>query len=167
MLPRALLQYLQPEVRFRLPDAFSKVKRSNIMSRVRGQDTKPELLVRRILHGLGYRFRLHRRDLPGSPDIVLPRYRKVVFVHGCFWHGHEDCPRAVRPMSNVEFWNRKLDGNKRRDLETQHQLTGQGWGVLVVWQCQTKNADSLRRRLQTFLREEGGNIGEDATERKI
>lgn len=134
------------------------------MARVRGQDTKPELVVRRLLHSMGYRFRLHRRDLPGSPDIVLPGYRKVVFVHGCFWHGHEECHRAARPTSNAEFWNRKLDGNKRRDIETHQQLSSLGWQILVVWQCQAKNTDVLRERLQTFLRSEGESFGEDAAQ---
>ncbi len=92
-------------------DAFSREKRSQIMSRVSGKNTKPELIVRSQLHKLGYRFRLHRKDLPGKPDITLPKHKKVIFVHGCFWHGHTDCRRSKRPTSNEKFWNEKLDKN--------------------------------------------------------
>jgi DNA mismatch endonuclease (patch repair protein) len=115
-------------------DKFTPEERSRVMSRVKGRDTKPERIVRSLLHSLGYRFRLHRRDLPGKPDIVLPKYRKVVFVHGCFWHGHESCPRAARPTSNVEFWNTKIDSNIRRDQSAQEELAKLGWSCFIVWQ---------------------------------
>ncbi len=134
-----------------MPDKFSSEKRSAVMARVRGRDTKPEIAVRRILHSLGYRFRLHRRDLPGNPDIVLPRHRKIIFVHGCFWHGHSGCARASRPATNVDFWNRKLDGNKQRDAQTLQKLGELGWDVLVVWQCRTKDAAALKESLRQFM----------------
>jgi DNA mismatch endonuclease (patch repair protein) len=105
-----------------------------MMAAVRGKNTKPELAVRSALFARGYRYRLHRRDLPGSPDIVLPRYRVAVFVHGCFWHGH-DCPRGRRPTSNVEFWCAKLDGNLARDRANRAALEAAGWAVAVIWQC--------------------------------
>jgi DNA mismatch endonuclease (patch repair protein) len=105
------------------------------MSGIRGRDTQPELAVRRILHACGLRYRLHVRRLPGRPDIVLPRYRAVVFVHGCFWHQHAGCPYAYRPKSNREFWESKLDGNVARD-ELQQRILGElGWRVFVVWEC--------------------------------
>ncbi len=122
------------------------------MSRVRGRDTTPEKAVRRLLHRMGYRFRLHRKDLPGTPDIVLPRHGKVVFVHGCFWHGHADCPRAARPATNAEFWARKLDRNLERDARAQAALAEQGWRSLVVWQCELRDEEALRRRLGRFMR---------------
>lgn len=99
---------------------------------------------------MGYRFRLNRRDLPGAPDIVLPRHKKVVFVHGCFWHGHA-CPRGKRPETNADFWNAKLDANLRRDRESQERLQEQGWLVLVVWECELKSPDSLREKLLAFM----------------
>ncbi len=121
------------------------------MSRVRQKDTKPEMVVRSALHGMGFRFRLHRRDLPGTPDIVLPRYRKVVFVHGCFWHQHEGCRRASRPATNIEFWNRKLDANMVRDALVAAQLRALGWEPLVVWQCATRDMAGLRAALSELI----------------
>lgn len=116
-------------------------QRSRNMSHVRGRNTKPELTVRRLLHSMGYRFRLHRKDLPGHPDIVLPKYHKVIFVHGCFWHGHEGCRKAARPSTNVDFWNRKLDGNLARDRRVREELTALGWGTIVIWQCELSRPD--------------------------
>lgn len=127
------------------------------MSRVKNRNTKPELVVRSLLHRMGYRFRLHRRDLPGNPDIVLPRHRKVILVHGCFWHGH-DCPRGKRPATNQEFWEPKLDKNAARDRENQARLRERGMGVLVVWGCQVKDEEALRDRLKSYL--EGGEAEE-------
>src|SRR5688572_2860168 len=98
-----------------MADTFTKAKRSEIMSHIGGKDTAPELLVRRLLHALGFRFRLHRTDLPGKPDIVLPRHRKVVLIHGCFWHSHSGCPRAALPTTNGEFWRKKIGDNQARD----------------------------------------------------
>ena len=133
-----------------MADTHTKEQRSRNMARVKNKNTAPEILVRSLLHRMGYRFRLHRRDLPGSPDIVLPRHKKVIFVHGCFWHGH-DCPRGKRPSTNREFWDAKLDRNIERDRAARKGLTELGWQYLVVWQCQTKNEDDLRTQLQDFL----------------
>lgn len=112
------------------------------MSRVKGRDTRPELYVRRALWSAGFRYRLHRKDLPGGPDIVLAKYRIAVFVHGCFWHQH-DCPRAKRPASNVAYWNRKLDGNLERDGRNLAQLEKMGWRVIVLWECELRSATSF------------------------
>jgi DNA mismatch endonuclease (patch repair protein) len=135
-------------------DVYEKKKRSEIMSRVKRRDTGPELLVRSTVHSLGYRFRLYRPDLPGKPDITLPKHRKVIFVHGCFWHGHKRCPRAERPTTNIAFWRKKLDSNIARDKRNIRQLKKDGWHVLVVWQCQTKKHETLERTLSKFLNEE-------------
>lgn len=134
-----------------MTDVFSKEKRSWIMSRVKGRDTKPEILVRSFVHRMGFRFRVHRRDLPGSPDIVLPRHGKVIFVHGCFWHGHRGCHRSQRPTTNKKFWNKKLEGNIERDNRFRRMLHGLGWKVLIVWQCETRKPDKLFGKLERFL----------------
>ena len=135
-------------------DTFSPAKRSAIMSRIGGKDTLPEIRVRRLLHALGYRFRLHRKDLPGKPDIVLPRHRKVIFVHGCFWHGHPRCRRATLPTTNIEFWQTKIGKNKNRDQKAQRQLRASGWKFLVLWQCQIKDVQILADKLTAFLVDE-------------
>jgi DNA mismatch endonuclease (patch repair protein) len=134
-----------------MTDVFSPAKRSWIMSRVKNRNTKPEFVVRSFVHRLGYRFRLHRRDLPGNPDIVLPRHRKVIFVHGCFWHSHINCSRSKRPSTNKAFWNRKLDQNIKRDKSFKGKLQNMGWKVLVVWQCETQKPQKLLKRLERFL----------------
>lgn len=121
------------------------------MSRISGGNTKPEIVVRKMLHAMGYRFRLHVHSLPGNPDIVLPRYRKAIFVHGCFWHGHEGCPRSKRPTTNVDFWNTKIDANIRRDLVTLQNLASAKWDVLVVWGCEIKRHDVLIEKLHYFM----------------
>lgn len=120
------------------------------MSRVCGKDTSPELRVRSALHRLGFRFRLHRDDLPGRPDIVLPKHNAVIFVHGCFWHGHRNCSRSTRPTSNVPFWNKKLDKNTLRDRKARRALLSLGWKVLIIWECQV-GAGNLSNRLKRFL----------------
>ncbi|RKX59739.1 MAG: very short patch repair endonuclease [Thermodesulfobacteriota bacterium] len=132
-------------------DIFSREKRSQIMSRVSGKNTKPEIAVRSLLHNLGYRFRLHRKDLPGKPDITLPKHKKVIFVHGCFWHGHTDCSRSKRPSTNEEFWREKLDKNIERDKASVKALEQLGWGVLTVWTCEVKDKDKLKTKLLSFL----------------
>jgi DNA mismatch endonuclease (patch repair protein) len=137
-----------------MTDVFSKEKRSWIMSRVKGRDTKPEILVRSLVHRMGYRFRIHGRELPGNPDIVLPRHGKVIFVHGCFWHGHNRCPRSKRPTTNKSFWNKKLDGNIKRDRRFRRSLVHKGWRILVVWQCEMREPDRLLRKLEKFLHDE-------------
>jgi DNA mismatch endonuclease, patch repair protein len=136
-----------------MADNLTAQQRRLNMSRVKGRDTKPELLVRSIVHGLGYRFRLHGKGLPGRPDLVLPRHGKVIFVHGCFWHGHAGCRRAARPSTNREFWDRKIDGNVARDAANVRALRRAGWKVLVVWQCATKDRARLEKRLGKFLSE--------------
>lgn len=135
-------------------DTLSPQQRSERMSRVRGRDTKPELMVRRIAHGLGYRFRLHRRDLPGTPDLVFPSRRKVIFVHGCFWHRHHDpaCKLARMPKSRLDFWATKLENNKNRDEKNIVRLHDLGWQTLVIWECQTGDREALRVRIREFLK---------------
>jgi len=132
-------------------DKFTPAKRSEIMGRIKGRDTGPEKQVRSLLHRMGYRFRLHRKDLPGKPDIVLPGRHKIVFVHGCFWHGHADCPRAKRPIANGEFWNTKLTGNKARDGAVHAELEAAGWEILTVWQCEMRDREQLKQRLAAFV----------------
>mgnify|MGYP002347397661 CR=1 FL=1 len=121
------------------------------MAQVKDRDTKPELLVRSLVHRLGFRFRLHRADLPGKPDLALPRHRKVIFVHGCFWHGHRGCRRSARPTSNKPFWDKKLADNSRRDRRNLLALRQAGWTPFVVWECQTYDVEKLLRTLTEFL----------------
>lgn len=132
---------------------LSKHSRSRLMARVRNRDTAPELQLRSLLHGAGYRFRLHRADLPGTPDIVLPRFWTAIFVHGCFWHGH-NCPKGARPSTNVEFWNTKLDGNRQRDQKVRAALQREGWAVLTVWECELRSPEALLSRIRGFLENE-------------
>lgn len=120
------------------------------MSRIGSKNTAPELIVRRLLHAMGYRFRLHRKDLPGTPDIVLPKLRKAIFVHGCFWHSH-GCKIGQPPKSKLEFWEPKLARNKARDAEKSSLLRQAGWDVLTLWQCEVKERTSLQKRLRAFL----------------
>lgn len=121
------------------------------MARIRGKDTKPELVVRRLLHAMGYRFRLHRRDLPGTPDIVLPGRGAVIFLHGCFWHGHEGCRFATKPATRGDFWAAKIEANRRRDRLAVRGLRRLGWRVMVVWECATRRPAGLEARLRRFL----------------
>lgn len=132
-------------------DIFSAEKRSEIMSKVKSKNTKPERVVRSLLHQLGYRFRLHRQDLPGKPDIVLPKYQSVIFVHGCFWHQHPDCRKATIPQKNRDFWEKKLLRNMKRDQEHIQELKNIGWFVLVVWECEIKDIVKLTSKLTGFL----------------
>lgn len=136
-------------------DIIEPGQRSALMSRIRGKDTKPELAVRRLAHSMGYRFRLHRRDLPGRPDLVFPRLRKVVFVHGCFWHQHPGCRYAYQPKSRVEFWKVKFAANAARDRSALAALNDLGWDTLVVWECETSDMGSLERELEAFLKKQG------------
>jgi len=132
-------------------DVLTKEQRSYCMSRIRKTDTTPELTVRRIVHRLGYRFRLYRRDLPGCPDIVLPRHRKVIFVHGCWWHRH-NCRLGRRsPKSRQQYWLPKLQANKERYKRDRRALQRQGWKVLVIWECQTRNLEQITNKLSMFL----------------
>jgi DNA mismatch endonuclease (patch repair protein) len=131
-------------------DHVTPERRSFIMSKVGQKDTKPELLLRRALHRLGYRYRLHRRDLPGSPDIVFPGRRKVVFMHGCFWHGH-GCKWGRLPKSRQEFWKSKIETNRERDRKTLIDLSAAGWEAYVVWQCELRDIDAAVARVEEFL----------------
>ncbi|MEW5784129.1 MAG: very short patch repair endonuclease [Bacillota bacterium] len=132
-------------------DVFDKDKRSWIMSRVHGQGITPEIAVCSMVHRLGYRFRKNSSKLPGKPDIVLKRHKKIIFVHGCFWHGHENCKRSSRPTTNTEFWNKKLDTNIVRDRNNLQILQSHGWRVLTVWQCELRNPDSFLDKIKDFL----------------
>jgi DNA mismatch endonuclease (patch repair protein) len=131
-------------------DVVSREKRSEIMRAIKGKNTKPEIAIRKLLHGLGYRFRLHRKDLPGSPDIVFVSRKKVVFVHGCFWHGHA-CKRNRVPASNRAYWMEKIARNKRRDARVKRALTHLGWAHHTVWECGLKKPALLALRLRRFL----------------
>lgn len=135
-----------------MPDRLTPAERSAHMARIRGKHTLPEVRVRQLLHGLGYRFRLHRRDLPGSPDIVLPRLRAVVNVHGCFWHQHPGCRLARLPKTRPEYWLPKLARNAARDEQALRDLAALGWRPLVVWECETKTQEALRTRLRNWLK---------------
>ena len=135
--------------------------RSRTMRAVRSKNTKPELFVRRLVHAMGFRFRLHRMDLPGSPDLVFPGRRKVIFVHGCFWHGH-DCARgARRPKTNAEYWIAKITRNRRRDNETYRLLADAGWTLCVIWECELRDAQHLRRKIEMFLDDRQAIEGDD------
>jgi DNA mismatch endonuclease (patch repair protein) len=134
-----------------MADRLSPEARSAHMRRIRKIDTTPERVVRRLVHGLGFRFRLHRRDLPGTPDLVLPRLRRAILVHGCFWHQHAGCRLARLPKSRGEYWLPKLWRNQERDAAAQAELKASGWEVLVVWECETGDLAGLRDRLSAFL----------------
>jgi DNA mismatch endonuclease (patch repair protein) len=139
-----------------MADTLTPKQRSRQMALVRDKDTGPELVVRRIVHALGFRYRLHVRSLPGCPDLVLPRHRKIIFVHGCFWHQHR-CKRGNRrPATNRKYWDAKLERNKQRDRKHRRELRRLGWRVLTIWECQTKasKAEWLEARLWEFLGEE-------------
>lgn len=136
-----------------MADTVSPETRSRMMSQVRAKDTEPEKIVRSILHGMGYRYRLYSKYLPGKPDIVLSRHEKIIFVHGCFWHGHKDCDKAKRPSSNVSFWNKKLDSNIARDALIRRQLESDGWKILVIWECETYDSAELKSKINTFMKE--------------
>ncbi|BCL62792.1 very short patch repair endonuclease [Desulfomarina profundi] len=122
------------------------------MSRIKNRDTKPEIIVRSLLHRAGYRFRLHRKDLPGKPDIVLPRYKTIILVHGCFWHRHEGCRYAYYPKTRVDFWQKKFRQNAKRDQKVQNELLKLGWKVCVVWECETRKPEILISKLQQILK---------------
>lgn len=138
-------------------DTLTINERSERMSRVRGKDTKPEILVRRLVHGMGFRYRLHAKELPSRPDIVFRRRKKAIFVHGCFWHRHPGCKMTRMPKTRLEFWKPKLEGNRKRDLRNQKTLEDMGWKYMVVWECQIQNTTALALRVKSFLSEEGIN----------
>jgi DNA mismatch endonuclease (patch repair protein) len=134
-----------------MPDRLTPAQRSYCMSRIRSTNTRPELSVRSLIHGMGFRFRLHRRDLPGRPDIVLPRHRKIVLVNGCFWHVHTCRAGRIRPEANANYWNEKRLRNIARDKRNLRDLKKLDWKVLVIWECELSNQRSVRRRLGRFL----------------
>ena len=133
-------------------DRLTKERRSWNMGRIRATNTKPELRVRSLLHRMGYRFRLHAGDLPGKPDIVLPKWQKIIFVHGCFWHRHLGCALAYEAKSRKLFWQRKLEGNARRDQRVCAKLRRMGWKVSIIWECETKKLGTLERRVGAIVR---------------
>jgi DNA mismatch endonuclease, patch repair protein len=132
-------------------DIVSPERRSQIMSRIRGKDTGPEILVRKAAYSLGFRYRLHDRRLPGSPDLVFSSRRTVIFVHGCFWHRHENCRYSYRPKSNIEFWAKKFETNLTRDERVRKELEALGWKIAVIWECETTEPDDLAGRLKDIL----------------
>ncbi len=134
-------------------DNLTPRQRKRTMSRVKSKDTGPEMIVRREAFRLGYRYRLHRKDLPGKPDMVFSGRRKIIFVHGCFWHGHKECPASKRPASNTSYWTKKLDGNIARDRKNQKILADSGWDVLIIWECQTRDMELVTSLLKNFLDE--------------
>jgi DNA mismatch endonuclease (patch repair protein) len=134
-----------------MADVHTPAQRSANMSAIRARDTKPEMIVRRLLHSLGFRYRLHAKKLPGKPDLVLARHRKVIFVHGCFWHVHDCKYGKVKPMTRPEFWAAKRAANVERDQRNLTALRTAGWNVLIIWECATENQDTLTQSLLAFL----------------
>lgn len=139
-------------------DTLSPEARSERMGRVRAKNTKPEMTVRRLIHWMGYRYRLHDKRLPGNPDLVFRSRRKVIFVHGCFWHRHPDpnCKLARMPKSRQDFWEPKLEGNRERDERVREMLEGDGWSQMAVWECECRQTDQLENKIRAFL--EGGGV---------
>lgn len=131
-------------------DTISATERSALMARIRSKNTGPELIVRSLVHRLGYRFRLHRKDLPGKPDIVFPRHQKIILIQGCFWHGHT-CRLASKPKSNQEYWSTKIQANRTRDAKNLAALKELGWEVLELWECEIRKFDDLENKLREFM----------------
>ena len=134
-----------------MADVLTSKQRSYCMSQIKGKNTKPEIIIRKLLHGMGYRFRLHRKDLPGKPDIVLPKYSIAINVHGCFWHMHNCKYGKVKPQKNAEFWDKKRTRNTERDDINRHSLKKLGWRVLDIWECEMKKPPALERKLKMFI----------------
>ncbi|WP_010324919.1 very short patch repair endonuclease [Marinobacterium stanieri] len=134
-----------------MTDIVDQATRSRMMSSIKGKNTKPEMAVRRWLHAQGYRYRLHRKDLPGKPDLVLPKYNLVIFVNGCFWHQHPGCHYAYTPASNNEKWKAKLEGNRQRDQIQQQQLLDMGWRVLIIWECGLKHSQDTAAEIKALI----------------
>jgi len=132
------------------------ISRSENMRRIRSKDTAPEMAVRRLVHGMGYRYRLHRKDIPGKPDLSFPGRRKVIFIHGCFWHQHPGCREGRPPKSNADYWLPKLERNQARDKEALEQLAASGWEALVLWECEMKDIPALTGKIKNFLEESSG-----------
>ena len=136
-----------------MSDVLTLLKRHHCMSRIRGKNTKPEILVRKGLHARGFRFRLHNKKLPGSPDIVLPKYGVAIMVNGCFWHGHKGCRYATKPKTNIEFWETKIARNQHRDEVSAAHLEALGWTVITIWECELRTSSQLDDRLNTLTEE--------------
>lgn len=136
-----------------MPDIFSKKKRSEIMKKIGPKDSEQEMFVRKLIHSMGYRYRLHGKDLPGTPDIVFSKYRKVFFVNGCFWHGHKGCKKSRLPETNREFWETKLKYNCKNDRTKYRELKKSGWDYMIIWQCEIKkrNTEKLKTKIRKFL----------------
>ncbi len=134
-----------------MTDTLSPNERSKRMSLIRGKDSSPELKLRRLVHGMGFRYRLHVKDLPGKPDLVFPSRRAVIFMHGCFWHRHPGCKLARMPKSKLDFWRPKLEGNRERDLRNQEMLKKLGWHVLIIWECEMENIEKVYNKVREFL----------------
>lgn len=134
-----------------MTDRVSKEKRSEIMRAVKSENTTPEMIVRRLVFSMGYRYRLHRKDLPGKPDLVFPKYHLALFVHGCFWHRHRGCPKASMPKTDVDMWQAKFKRNVERDASNIVDLSNLGWRTAVVWECETKSLEALKKRLRSIF----------------
>jgi DNA mismatch endonuclease (patch repair protein) len=133
-------------------DRITKEHRSWNMSRIKSGNTKPEIVVRSLLHNMGYRFRLHRKDLPGKPDIVLPRYKSIIFVHGCFWHRHKECKNTTSPKTKKTFWREKFKANVIRDKKVQEELKSMGWKILIIWECELPDLDRVKKLIKESLK---------------
>lgn len=134
-------------------DIYSQKKRSEIMSKISGKDTKPEILVRKFLFSKGFRYRVNDKQYPGSPDIVLPKFKTAIFIHGCFWHGHPGCKASRLPETRKEFWEKKINDTKLRDKRKIEALKKMGWNTIVIWQCEIKNTENRQKRLESLLEE--------------
>lgn len=143
-----------------MADTLSPKERSERMSRIRGKGSAPEMKLRRLVHGMGFRYRLHIKELPGKPDLVFPSRHAVIFMHGCFWHRHQGCKLARLPKSKLDFWKTKLEANKERDLLHKRQLRDLGWRVLVVWECEMSDTDRVSAIVRDFLHEQEGEKNE-------
>jgi DNA mismatch endonuclease (patch repair protein) len=134
-------------------DTLTREQRGERMRRIRSKNTKPEILIRKLVHAMGYRYRLHVSKLPGKPDLTFSKHKKVIFIHGCFWHRHPDknCKLARLPKSRLEFWGNKLEGNRKRDIAKQEELCKLGWDVLIIWECQLRDLKIVRAKIKAFL----------------
>jgi len=141
-----------------LTDIYSKVKRSQIMASISGKNTKPEIMVRKFLFRNGFRFRINVNTMPGKPDIVLRKYKTIIFIHGCFWHGHKNCSKAKLPTTNTEFWTTKILGNIKRDIKLNSELKQQGWQIITVWECKTKNSKIFAKEMNKIITRLKNNI---------
>jgi DNA mismatch endonuclease, patch repair protein len=136
-----------------MPDFFTKAKRSEIMSKISGKETKSEIKVRKYLFAQGFRYRKNDKKLLGKPDIVLPKYKTIIFIHGCFWHHHENCPKSALPTTNKKFWENKIKKNVERDIFNQETLINLGWNIIVIWQCRIKNQTLFYKKMEKIVKQ--------------